>query len=191
MNKNWFALYKMPLQVPKEDQVYAGLWGGTFGWPHEKPSQNKPKKPLFFLFLSYSESKGQQLLIGTKVLEGTRYALHPNGSAMFTVNINEPSSEPFPWNTDRDSLSMNIEHTFVGEGIAGGYGFKYPGSKSGSLFVFQNDVLAFVWKESRDVLTLQRLNLQELLKKGSRIPPLPPVDNFSYLMESSLNVFTS
>ncbi|XP_058731079.1 putative F-box protein At5g39480 isoform X1 [Vicia villosa] len=192
MNKNWFALYKMPLQVPKVDQVYAGLWGGTFGWPHEKSSQDKPRKPLFFLLLSYSESKGQQFLIGTKILEGTCYAMHPNGSAMFTVNINEPSSDPFPWKTDRNSLSMNnIEHAFMGEGIASGYGFKYPGSKPGSLFVFQNGDLAFVWKESRDVLTLRRLNLQELLKKGKKIPSLPPIDNFSYLMKSYLNVFTS
>ncbi|CAK8579011.1 unnamed protein product [Lathyrus sativus] len=192
MNKNWFALYKMPLQVPKVDQVYAGLWGGTFGWPHEKSSQDKPRKALFFLLLSYSESKGQQFLIGTKILEGTCYAMHPNGSAMFTVNINEPSSDPFPSKTDRDSSSRNnIEHAFMGEGIANGYGFKYPGSKPGSLFAFQNGDLAFVWKESRDVLTLQRLNLQELLKKGKRIPSLPPIDNFSYLMKSCLNVFTS
>ncbi|XP_045823438.1 F-box protein At5g39450-like [Trifolium pratense] len=191
MNKSWFALYKMPMQVPTVDQVYAGLWGGTFGWPHEKNSQDKPRKPLFFLSLSYSESNGQQLLIGTKILEGTCYALHPNGSAMFIVNINEPSSDPFPWKTDRDSLSMNVEHTYTGEGIACGYGFKYPGSKSGSLFVFQNGNLAFVWKESRDVLTLQRVDLQELLKKGKRIPSLPPIDNFSYLMKSCLNVFTS
>jgi len=191
MNKSWFALYKMPLQVPKEDQVYAGLWGGTFGWPHEKPSQNKPKKALFLLLLSYWESKGQQFLIGTKILEGAHYALHPNGSAMFIANINEPSSDPFPWETDRNSFSMNIEHAFTGEGIASGYGFKFPGAKSGSLFVFQNGDLAFFWKESRDVLTLQRLNLQELLKKGRRIPSLPPIDNFSYLMKSCLNVFTS
>ncbi|XP_058731100.1 F-box protein At5g39450-like [Vicia villosa] len=192
MNKNWFALYKMPLQVPRVDQVYAGLWGGTFGWPHEKSSQDKSRKPLFFLLLSYSESKGQQFLIGTKILEGTCYAMHPNGSAMFTVNINEPSSDPFPWKTDRNSLSMNnIEHAFMGEGIASGYGFKYPGSKPGSLFVFQNGDLAFVWKESRDVLMLRRLNLQELLKKGKMIPSLPPIDNFSYLMKSYLNVFTS
>ncbi|XP_050898407.1 F-box protein At5g39450 [Lathyrus oleraceus] len=192
MNKNWFALYKMPLQVPKVDQVYAGLWGGTFGLPHEKSSQDKPRKALFFLLLSYSESKGQRFLIGTKILEGTRYAMHPNGSAMFTVNINEPSLDPFPSKTGRDSSSMNnIEHAFTGEGIANGYGFKYPGSKSGSLFVFQNGDLAFVWKESRDVLTLRRLNLQELLKKGKRIRSLPPIDNFSYLMKSCLNVFTS
>ncbi|CAI8619165.1 unnamed protein product [Vicia faba] len=192
MNKNWFALYKMPLQVPKVDQVYAGLWGGTFGSPHEKSSQDKPRKALFFLLLSYSESNGQQFLIGTKILEGTCYAMHPNGSAMFTVNINEPSSDPFPCKTDRDSLSMNnIEHAFMGEGIACGYGFKYPGSKPGSLFVFQNGHLAFVWKESRQFLTLQRINLQELLKKGKKISSLPPVDNFSYLMKSCLNVFTS
>ncbi|KEH16777.1 F-box plant-like protein [Medicago truncatula] len=181
----------MPLQVPEQDQVYAGLWGGALGWPPEKSSQNKPEKALFFLLHSYWESKGQQLLIGTKILEGARYALHPNGSAMFIVNINDPSSDPFPWETDRDSFPMNIQHAFAGEGIARGYGFKYPGAKSGSLFVLQNGDLAFVWKESRDVLTLQRLNLQELLKKGRRIPSLPPIDNFSYLMKSCLNVFTS
>lgn len=190
MHKSWFALYKMPLRAPAEDQVYAGLWGGTFGWPPGKTSEDKPGKALFFLLLSYEESQGQQLLIGTKVLEGTHYVLHPNGSAMFIVNINEPSSEPFPLDTDTDSFSTNIEHAFMGEGIANGYGFRYPGSKHGSLVVFQNGLLAFTWKESRAVLTLQRLDLQELLKKGERIPSLPPINNFSYLTKSFSNVFT-
>jgi hypothetical protein len=36
---------------------------------------------------------------------------------------------------------------------------------------------------------MQRLNLQELLKKGERVPALPPSDNFSYLTKSYSNVF--
>ncbi|XP_057729231.1 F-box protein At5g39450-like [Arachis stenosperma] len=189
MHDSRFALYKLPLRVPRAEQEYAGLWGGTFGWPPGKPSEDKPGKALFFLLLSYEELQGQQLLIATKILEGTHYVLHPNGSAMFIVNINEPSDEPFPWSTDGDSFPVDIKHVFVGEGIASGYGFRYPGSKPGSLFVLQNGILAFIWKESRAVLTLQRLNLQELLKKGERVPSLPPVANFSYLTKSYSNVF--
>ncbi|KAL5075164.1 hypothetical protein RYX36_014148 [Vicia faba] len=189
MHDSRYALYKLPLRVPGADQEYAGLWGGAFGWPPGKPSEDKSGKALFFLLLSYEEFQGQQLLIATKILEGTHYVLHPNGSAMFIANINESSSEPFPWNTDADSLPVNIKHAFTGEGIANGYGFRYPGSKPGSLFVFHNGVIAFIWKESRAVLTLQRLNLQELLKKGERIPSLLPVANFSYLTKSYSNVF--
>ncbi|CAK8567949.1 unnamed protein product [Lathyrus sativus] len=189
MHDSRYALYKLPLRVPGADQEYAGLWGGAFGWPPGKPSEDKPGKALFFLLLSYEEFQGQQLLIATKILEGTHYVLHPNGSAMFIANINEPSSEPFPWNTDADSLPVNIKHAFTGEGIASGYGFRYPGSKPGSLFVFHNGVIAFIWKETRAVLTLQRLNLQELLKKGERIPSLLPIANFSYLTKSYSNVF--
>ncbi|KAK4264704.1 hypothetical protein QN277_025843 [Acacia crassicarpa] len=189
MHDGRFALYKLCMPVPTVDQEYAGLWGGTFGWPPGKPSKDKPGKALFLLLLSYEESEGQQFLIATKILEGTHYVLHPNGSAMFIVNTNEPSSEPFPWDADVDSFPVNIEHAFVGEGIATGYGFRYPGSKPGSLFVFHNGVLAFIWKESRAVLTLQRLNLDELLKKGEMVPALPPVANFSYLTKSYSNVF--
>ncbi|KAI8029654.1 F-box protein [Camellia lanceoleosa] len=108
---------------------------------------------------------------------------------MFIVNINEPSLEPFPWATNGDSLPVDVNHTFAGEGIANGYGFRYPGSKPGSLFVIQGGLLAFIWKESRAVLTLQRLNLPELLKKGERVPALPPIANFSYLTKSYSNVF--
>nr|KYP47463.1 F-box protein At5g39450 family [Cajanus cajan] len=189
MHDSRFALYKLPLRVPRDDHEYAGLWGGTFGWPPGKPSEDKPSKALFFLLLSYEEFQGQQLLIATKILEGTHYVLHPNGSAMFIANINDPSSEPFPWDTDADSVPVNIKHVFMGEGIASGYGFRYPGSKPGSLFVFENGILAFIWKESRAVLTLHRLNLQELLKKGERVHCLPPVTNFSYLTKSYSNVF--
>ncbi|KAK3211444.1 hypothetical protein Dsin_016150 [Dipteronia sinensis] len=189
MHDSRFALYKLPMRPPRADQEYAGLWGGTFGWPPGKPTEDKPGKALFFLLLSYEESQGQRNLIATKILEGTHYVLHPNGSAMFIVNIDEPSLEPFPWDTDADSLPVNMKHAYMGEGIANGYGFRYPGSKPGSLFVTQNDLLAFIWKESRAVLTLQRLNLQELLKKGERVPALPSIANFSYLTKSYSNVF--
>ncbi|KAF3955532.1 hypothetical protein ACB098_04G045700 [Castanea mollissima] len=189
MHESRFALYKLPMRVPTVDHDYAGLWGGTFGWPPGRPSKDKPGKALFFLLLSYEESEGQRKLIATKILEGTHYVLHPNGSAMFTVNIDEPSLDPFPFETDADSLPVNLKHAFIGDGIANGYGFRYPGSKPGSLFVFQNGLLAFIWKESRAILTLQRLNLQELLKKGERVPPLPPIANFSYLTKSYSNVF--
>ncbi|XP_062007361.1 F-box protein At5g39450 [Rosa rugosa] len=189
MHDSRFAIYKLPLRIPTADQEYAGLWGGTFGWPPGKPTKDKPGKALFFLLLSYEECQGQQHLIATKILEGTHYVLHPNGSAMFIVNIDEPSTDPFPWDTDVDSLNVNIKHALKGEGIANGYGFRYPGSKPGSLFVFQDGHLAFIWKESRAVLTLQRINLQELLRKGERVPALPPIGNFSYLTKSYSNVF--
>ncbi|XP_077249753.1 F-box family protein [Tasmannia lanceolata] len=189
MHDNRFALYKLPLRAPMNGQEYAGLWGGTMGWPPGRPTEDKPGKALFFLLLSYEESEGQRLLIATKILEGTHYVLHPNGSAMFIVNVDEPSSDRFPWDTDGDSLRVEIQHAYSGEGIANGYGFRYPGSKPGSLFVAQNGLLAFVWKETRAVLTLQRLDLQELLKKGERVPPLPPIANFSYLTKSYSNVF--
>lgn len=189
MHDSRFALYKLPLRAPKSGQEYAGLWGGTFGWPPGRPTTDKPGKALFFFLLSYEESQGQQLLIATKILEGTHYVLHPNGSAVFIVNVDEPSPEPFPWASDGDSLPVDVKHAFVGEGIANGYGFRYPGSKPGSLFVIQGGLLAFIWKESRVVLTMQRLNLTELLKKGERVPALPPIANFSYLTKSYSNVF--
>ncbi|OMO56143.1 hypothetical protein COLO4_35769 [Corchorus olitorius] len=185
MHDSRFALYKLPLRVPREDQEYAGLWGGTFGWPPGRPTEDKPGKALFFLLLSYEETEGKRLLIATKILEGTHYVLHPNGSAMFVVNIDEPSMDPFPWDKDADSQPVSVEHAFMGEGIANGYGFRYPGS----LFIIQNGLLAFIWKESRAVLTLQRLDLQQLLKKGERVPALPPIANFSYLTKSYSNVF--
>ncbi|XP_065873616.1 F-box protein At5g39450 isoform X2 [Euphorbia lathyris] len=189
MHDSRFALYKLPMRVPRADQEYAGLWGGTFGWPPGKPNEDKPGKALFFLLISYDEYEGQRQLIATKILEGTHYVLHPNGSAMFIVNMDEPSLDPFPWDVDADSIPVSVKHAFAGEGIANGYGFRYPGSKPGSLFVIQNGILAFIWKESRAVLTMQRLNLQELLKKGERVPALPPIANFAYLTKSYSNVF--
>lgn len=192
MHENKFALYKLPMRAPEVGQEYAGVWAGTFGWPPGRPSDDKPGKALFLLMLSYEESQGRRLLIATKILEGTHYVLHPNGSAMFIVNIEEPSNDPFPWCTDgHDSNPLVVKHAFMGEGIANGYGFRYPGSKPGSLFVIHDKMLAFIWKESRAVLALQRLDLQEVLSKGERIPALPPVSNFAYLTRSYSNVFAT
>lgn len=192
MHDSKFALYKLPMRAPEVGQEYAGVWGGTFGWPPGRPSDDKPGKALFLLLLSYEESQGQKLLIATKILEGTHYVLHPNGSSMFIVNIEEPSNDPFPWCTDgHDSNPLDVKHAFTGEGIANGYGFRYPGSKPGSLFVIHDKMLAFIWKESRAVLTLQRLDLQEVLSKGERISALPPVSNFAYLTRSYSNVFAN
>ncbi|KAI4326151.1 hypothetical protein MLD38_031491 [Melastoma candidum] len=190
MHDSRFALYKLPLRRPKANQNFAGFWGGTFGWPPGKPTEDKPGKALFLLMLSYEESQDQHSLIATKILEGTNYVLHPNGSAMFIVNTDQQSMEPFPYSGDANSIPVIVERTFEGEGIAHGYGFRYPGSKPGLLFVFGNGMLAFVWKESRAVLTLQKLDLEDLLKKGERVPALPAICNFTYLTKSYSNVFT-
>lgn len=189
MHDNRFALYKLQSQEPTAGKEYAGLWGGTFGWPPGKTSVDKPGKALFFLLLSYEEIEGHLLLIATKILEGTHYVLHPNGSAMFIVKAEEPALEAFPWEADGDGVRVEVMHSYTGEGIANGYGFRYPGSKPGSLFEMQNGHLAFVWKESKAVLTLQRLDLEDLLRKGERVPPLPPIANFAYLTKSYSNVF--
>ncbi|KAL0396022.1 UNVERIFIED_CONTAM: F-box protein [Sesamum calycinum] len=190
MHDSRFALYKLPIRAPKAGHEYAGLWGGTFGWPPGRPSEDKPGKALFFILISYEESEGQQLLIATKILEGTSYVLHPNGSAMFIVNTAQPSMDTFPWDSDENSNHIDVKQSFMGEGIANGYGFRYPGSKPGSLFVIQNGLLVFVWKESRAVLTLKRLNLEDLLRKGERVPSLSPVSNFAYLTKTYSNVFS-
>ncbi|KAL6857089.1 hypothetical protein ACP4OV_018471 [Aristida adscensionis] len=193
MHDNRFALYKLTVQVPVPGREYAGLWGGTFGWPPRRPEDEcKPGKALFFLLLSYEEDgEGNPLLIATKVLEGTHYVVHPNGSSMFIARMSEPSAEAFPWKNDGESCNVDIQRSFAGEGIANGYGFRYPGSKPGSLFVLQDGQLAFVWRETRAVLTLQRLDLEELLKNGERVPALQPISNFVYLTKSYSNVFTA
>ncbi|KAF0899597.1 hypothetical protein E2562_020789 [Oryza meyeriana var. granulata] len=191
MHDNRFVLYKLTTQAPMPGREYAGLWGGTFGWPPGRPEdERKPGKALFFLLLSYEEdSEGKLLLIATKVLEGTHYVVHPNGSSMFIVRVAEPSTESFPWQTDEESRSMEIKRSFAGDGIATGYGFRYPGSKPGSLFVLQDGRLAFVWRENKAVLTLQRLDLEDMIRRGERVPALPPIPNFAYLTKSYSNVF--
>ena len=101
MHDNRFALYKLTTQVPMPGREYAGLWRGTFGWPPGRPDdERKPGKALFFLLLSYEEdSEGKLLLIATKVLEGTHYVVHPNGSSMLVVRVGESSTEAFPFTT--------------------------------------------------------------------------------------------
>ncbi|KAL3813132.1 hypothetical protein ACJIZ3_014400 [Penstemon smallii] len=190
MNDSRFALYKLPMWAPKAHHEFSGLWGGTFGWPPGGPTEDKLGKALFFILISYDESEGKEQLIGTKILEGTSYVLHPNGSAMFIVNTAHPSTDSFPWDTDEDTNPVYVRQSFMGEGITNGYGFRYPGSKPGSLFVIRDGLLVFVWKESRSVLTLRRLDLTELLKRGERVPPLSPVSNFAYLMKTYSNVFS-
>ncbi|KAL1189626.1 putative F-box protein [Cardamine amara subsp. amara] len=186
MHYNRYSLYKLPMKNPINNQEYAGLWGGAYGWP---PGKHGPDKALFLLMLTYEESEkdNEIVLTGMKILEGDRSARHPNGSAMFVVNIDTPSFEPFPFDAD----GREFKNSYKGEGIAHGYGFRYPSSKPGSLFVISNDLLAFVWQETKNVITLQRLNLEEILKKGlgSCVMPLPPTKNFTYMGRSNFNVF--
>ncbi|XP_026405480.1 F-box protein At5g39450-like [Papaver somniferum] len=189
MHDEKHALYKLPTWIPTSGQEYAGLWGGTFGWPHGRSSEVEGKA-LFFLLLSYEESEGKQLLIAPRILEGTEYAYYPNGSTMFTVKVNELSADPFPLETDGEFSTLDIIHTYAGEGLAEGDRFQDPGSKPGSLFVNQNGLLAFVWKETRAVLTLQRINLQDLLRKGKRVPALPPTLNFTFQTQWYSNALT-
>ncbi|KAL2645077.1 hypothetical protein R1flu_012664 [Riccia fluitans] len=190
-NNKQLALYKLPEQRPVEGRDYAGLWGGTFGWPPGKTNEDKSGRPLFFLLLSYDESDEGRLLIATKILEGTDYPSHPNGSAMFTAKVDEFSSEPFPWETGSDGLPVDILIKFQGEGIASGYGFRYPGSKPGDLFVQGDGFLSFVWRESKAVLTMERLDLKGLLEIGERVPALPHIANFADLTVSYTNVFAA
>ncbi|KAJ7524948.1 hypothetical protein O6H91_17G029000 [Diphasiastrum complanatum] len=189
MHDNRFALYKMPVQEAGDGHEFAGIWGGTFGWPPGKPIEDKPGKPLFLLLLSYDQAEEERLLIATKILEGTHYVVHPNGSAIFTAKMDEPSSESFSWDSFMDGSGVDIVQAYHGEGIAQGYGFRYPGSKPGDLFVDRSGMLAFVWRESRAVLTLQRLDLETLLRKGESVAALAPIANFAYLTKSYNNVF--
>ncbi|CAH2079467.1 unnamed protein product [Thlaspi arvense] len=191
-----YALYKLPIKSHMKNQKYTGLWGGTFGWQLGNSIEDKPRNALYLLMLSYGGpdehidhgTSDERHLIATKILEGTHYVEHPNGSTMFVVNIDKPSLEPFPFDTNGGCF----QHSYTGEGIADGYGFRYPGSKPGSLYVISDDLLAFVWQETRDVFRLQRLNLEEILKKGLGlcVPPLPPTKNFTYMERSYGNVFT-
>ncbi|KAJ4902400.1 putative F-box protein [Raphanus sativus] len=205
MDPNRFCLHKLPMKSPGDDEEHAGLWGGTFGWPPGRCNEDETRNAFYLLMLSYAESKNEpwetcskkkkkkkkknngKCLIGTKILEA--HCNHPNGTAMFVVDIDDtPSLEPFPFDTD----GIDSEHSYKGKGISDGYGFRYPGSKPGSLYVISHDHLAFVWHETTDVFTFKRLNLEEILKKGlgTCVPPLPPTNNFTYMQRSYANVFT-
>ncbi|KAL1193359.1 putative F-box protein [Cardamine amara subsp. amara] len=192
MNVNNFSLYKLPIKNPVDNQEYAGLWGGTFGWaPLKSYPEDTPGKALFLLMLTYEESQedNERHLIATKILEGNDYVKYPTGSPLFDVNIDTPSLEPFPF----DAYGSDFEHYYKGEGMADSYEYeyRYPGLRLGSLLVISNDLLAFVWQETKHVITLQRLNLEKILKKGlgSCVSPLPPTENFTYMNRSYRNVF--
>ncbi|EYU31558.1 hypothetical protein MIMGU_mgv1a022232mg, partial [Erythranthe guttata] len=127
MDEDQSILYKMRMEPPDECHKYAGLWGGAYGWPPTRVSEEKAGEALFLISISYEVTKwGKKLMIGTKILEGTLYVEHPNGSAMFTANVDEPALEPFPSYGAEDSESID---SFGGESIASGYGFRYPGSE--------------------------------------------------------------
>ncbi|EYU31562.1 hypothetical protein ABFS82_12G037400 [Erythranthe guttata] len=181
MDKSQSSLYK--LTIEKSTREYGGLWGGTFGWP---PSAEKPGGALFLILISYEESK--QLMIGTKILEGNSYVCYPNGSAMFIVNADQSSEGIFPFHEGSDPIE--VKESFSGEGIANGYGMRLPNWESGSLFVLENGLLVFLWEESREVLTLKRLDLGELLTRGERVNSLSPVSNFAYLTKTYTNVYS-
>ncbi|CAD5166048.1 unnamed protein product [Musa acuminata subsp. malaccensis] len=187
MSYDWFALYKLPMQVPTACHEHAGLWGGTFGWPFE----DKPEKALFLVLLSYEEVMGHRLLIATKILEGTQRLLYPNGSPMFTVRLDEAPKNPFPWGIDRESPRVKVKKSYNGEGVVTSYGFLCSDLEPGALYVLQNGLLAFVWEKSDSVITLQRIVLQELLRKGERVPMLPPTADFSYFTKSYSNMFAA
>ncbi|KAL7131908.1 hypothetical protein ABFS83_12G036400 [Erythranthe nasuta] len=186
MQKSISALYKLPVQTPEAGDEYAGVWAGSSGWP---PSTGMPNGYLCFIFVSYEESEGQRQMFANKILQGKRVR-YPNGSALFVVNTDQPSVDIFPWDTDEESNPISVKQSFKGEGISDGYGFRYPGSKPGSLFVLENGMLVFIWKESRDVLTLKRLDLADLLRRGERVPSLPPISNFAYLTLEYRNVYS-
>ncbi|KAF8109357.1 hypothetical protein N665_0097s0012 [Sinapis alba] len=170
-----FCLHKLPIKSPGEEQEHAGLWGGTFGWPSGTSTCNEDEtgNAFYLLMLSYEESKKNngKRLVGTKILEGNDFVQHPNGTPMFVVDIDTPSLDPFPFDAD----GRDFEHSYKGKGISNGYGFRYPGSKPGSLYVISGDHLAFVWHETKDVFTLKRLDLDQIMKKGHDEPVrLPP-----------------
>ncbi|KAJ4902398.1 putative F-box protein [Raphanus sativus] len=185
-----FCLHKLPIKTPVYDEEHAGLWGGTFGWPPGICNEDETGNAFYLLMLSYEESKKNngKRLVGTKILEGTDFVQHPNGTATFVVDIDTPSLEPFPFDAD----GRHFEHSYKGKGISYGYDFRYPGSAPGSLYLISGDHLAFVWHETKHVFTLKRLDLDQIMKKGlgTCVPPLPPVKNFTYLETSYTNVFT-
>ncbi|KAL2622627.1 hypothetical protein R1flu_002832 [Riccia fluitans] len=190
-----FALYKVPEQRPEKGTDYAGLWAATFSWPPGRYDADT-RLPLFFLLLSYAQEKEGRVLIATKVQEGNIFAIRPDGfpissvhgQVMFTARVDEFSSQPFPWQTERDDLPVKLVEVFQGDG---GYrGSKYlryfTGSTPGDLFVHSSGILSFVWRE-RDfsgeiiALSLERLDLRNCLENGERLSASPPLANFGYL----------
>ncbi|CAD6266266.1 unnamed protein product [Miscanthus lutarioriparius] len=191
MHDNRFALYKLTVQAPVPGRSTPACGEAHSGGRQGGQTMNASPRRLSSSCSSHTRRTVREASADRdQGVGGTHYVVHPNGSSMFIARMGEPSTEPFPWQTDGESRNVDVERGFAGEGIANGYGFRYPGSKPGSLFVLQDGLLAFVWKETGAVLTLQRLDLEELLKKGERVPALQPVPNFAYLTKSYSNVFT-
>ncbi|CDY30244.1 BnaC04g31550D [Brassica napus] len=87
MDLNRFCLHKLPIKSLGDDQEYAGLWGGTFGWPPGRCNEDETGNAFYLLMLSYEESRKNngKRLVGTKILEGNDFVQHPNGTPMFVV----------------------------------------------------------------------------------------------------------
>ncbi|RZS24031.1 hypothetical protein BHM03_00057054 [Ensete ventricosum] len=176
MSHDWFALYKLPMQVPTACREHAGLWGVTFGWPSEE-------KTLYLVLLSYEEElRGHRLLIATEIPQGTERLLNPNGYRLFTVKLDEEASNPFPWGTDGESPRLEVKKSYNGE---------KSDCEPGALLVLQNGLLLFVSEKSNFVITLRRIVLQELLRNGERMQKLPPTANLSCFNMSYSNMFAA
>ncbi|KAH7372712.1 hypothetical protein KP509_17G017300 [Ceratopteris richardii] len=186
MENDQFALYKLAEPLSQAGKEHPGLWSGTFGWPHGQIQQSRG---LYLLLLSYDDTEEGLVLTATKILNGGDRVSYPNGSQMFKAYVDRRSDKEFPSHTDKDGERVEITHAYEGDGIASGYGYRYPSSEPGDLFVEKNGLLAFVWRESGLVLNLQRLNLRVLLEKGKRVPAIKGIDNYAYLERSYENVY--
>lgn len=186
-----FALYKLRVPTPAFEQECAGLWSGSFGWPPGQPAEGEPTA-LLFVLITYQEYNGERALVATMLLDGSSCSHCYGGCELFVAKIDDPVLEPFPWDVD----GIEIKNAYNGEGYGANFFYDHYAyafdneNEIGSLFVMENGLLAFVWKENREVLTLQRLDLHELLKKGKRVAGPPSINNFSYVPDAiTENVF--
>ncbi|EYU28556.1 hypothetical protein MIMGU_mgv1a0222591mg, partial [Erythranthe guttata] len=85
------------------------------------------------------------------------------GNILMFMNIDEPSMNIFPWNIDKQSNPISVKQSFTGKRYFRWLLFQISSTKHGSLFLLENGLLVFVWDESREVLTLQRLDFGNAL----------------------------